>query len=176
MGGAGPGGFSFNCTAWEDLTVGTLDYNDHLLLPMLDIWAVADKNSRVDQAIELFSRTVFADGTYDDLPAFSGQGIKKYYEANILGNPQYPDGIRFLVAVFGNHFGAASGLKLQEWADKWNWPLVWALGDVNGGGGGHRRRKATADADSTSFPGNQRILDPSLKRSAEINATYPAGA
>jgi len=51
---------------------------------------------------------------------------------------------------------------------------VWALGDVNGGGGGHRRRKATAD--QGSFPGNQRILDPSMKRSTEINATYPTGA
>jgi len=173
-GNAGSGGLGFNCTAWNPLTVGTLDYNDHLLLPMFDIWAESDQNSRVDQALEFFARTVFADGTYDDLPAFAGQGIKKYYEANILGNPQYPDGIRFLVAVFGDHFGAASGLKLQEWADKWNWPLVWALGDVNGGGGGHRRRKATAE--STSFPGNQRILDPSLKRSAEVNATYPSGA
>jgi len=172
--GPGPGGLTFNCTVWEDLTVGTLDYSDHLLLPMFDIWATADKNTRVDQAIEFFSRTVFADGTYDDLPAFTGQGIKKYYEANILGNPRYPDGIRFLIAVFGNHFGAESGLKLQEWANKWNWPLVWALGDVNGGGGGHRRRKATAD--QGSFPGNQRILDPSMKRSTEINATYPTGA
>lgn len=173
-GEAGAGALGFNCTAWNPLTVGTLDYNDHLLLPMFDIWAESEQNSRVDQALEFFSRTVFADGTYDDLPAFSGQGIKKYYEANILGNPQYPDGIRFLVAVFGDHFGAASGVKLQEWADKWNWPLVWALGDVSGGGGGHRRRKATADA--TSFPGNQRILDSTLKRSAEINVTYPSGA
>lgn len=165
-----------NCTGWNPQQVGTLDYHDHIILAGLDTWT-ADGSSRVDQAYELFARSPLADGGYPALPPQTTTSVRKYYEANILGNPGYPDGVRFLVAVFSEHFGAATGERLQELASKHNWPLVWALGNGGSGGGGRRRRKVNATAEPAgSYPGNQRALDATVTAASTLNTTFPDGA
>jgi len=163
---------NYDCTSWQPTTVGTLDFHDHLILANFGLLTSAynEQTTIVEEAVAFFRRSAFA-GSYASLTNTSKDDSDRYWEAIILGNPRLPEGVKFLVANFGALFGTASGRRLQQLADHFSWPLVWALGDAaaekSGGGGGH---KQTAGP----FAGNQRVLDPTVV--APLNVTKSAGA
>jgi len=151
-----------NCSAYTPPVVGTLDHFDHIIIPNLGVW---NESTVVDEALKLFSRSAFADN-YLKMPNVTSLESYQYYEANILGNPRFPDGVSFLIGNFYALFGTDAGNELQLLADHYSWPLVWALGTPSSSKTNH----------SQSWSADQRILDPSLAPSQALNATTPAGA
>merc|ERR1711971_358319 len=112
------------------------------------------------------------------LPQLNPVTSNIYYEANILGNPGFPDGISFLIGNFHSMFGTNAGKELQLLADHYSWPLVWGLGAADST---HRSwaaaiRQYLQDHDNMTFPGNQRILDPEVLGSQALNASESSGA
>lgn len=154
-------GVKYRCGVW-DKVVGTLDYLDHVILPNFDM---QPNSSRVKEAIEFFQRSAFA-GNYSKLPPLTAKSAMKYYESNLLGNPWFPDGVKFLIGNFPELIGTDDISRVQDLANQYSWPLMWALG------------MAGADPHSmtTSFPGNGRILDPTAKVTEHLNVSLPSGA
>merc|ERR1712093_826245 len=99
-----------------------------------------------------------------------------YYEANILGNPRLPDGVSFLIGNFHTLFGTDAGREMQLLADHYSWPLVWGFAANPPHFGLQNERESSPNAMNTSFPGNQRILDPEVLASQALNYTMGAGA
>jgi len=131
--------------------------------------AYNQQTTTVQEALAFFRRSAFA-GEYASLTNTSKDDSDRYWEANILGNPRLPEGVKFLVANFGTLFGTVTGKRLQQLADHFSWPLVWALGDAaatKSGGGGHKQK-------SGPFAGNQRVLDPVV--ATTVNITKSVGA
>jgi len=178
----------YNCSAWSPSTVGTFEHHDHIILAN---WA-ANANSSVqnrsiiDEAKKFFARSAFA-GEYTQLPNLTSND---YWESNIVGNPRLPEGVKFLIAQFPALFGTSAGRRVQELADHYGWPLVWALGHGGHMSGRHPHHPPHPPSNGTKpgtgphpphpphpvpMPGNQRLLDP---RSATLrtNATLPADA
>jgi len=170
-----------NCSAWNPQIVGTLDHHDHLILAG---WTTRGNKSNprqslVNNARLFFERSPFA-GEYDKLPNVTTQ---HYWEANIIANPRLPAGVKFIVAHFPVLFGTSAGRKLQELAEHYSWPLMWALGNANmttahhgpPGPGPHPRPPLPHNGSWPNgswphpphspfdpVPGNERFLDPAL--------------
>jgi len=51
-----------------------------------------------------------------------------YVEAMVVGNVIFPDGVSHVIAAFDTFFGSARAEKLQAWATKMGFGLVWANG------------------------------------------------
>jgi hypothetical protein len=152
----------FNCTSWKPQVVGTLDAFDHLILPNL---AAVKYESLAHAAKLLFQRSALNSKGYLGLARIWWLGMGRYWEANILGNPRLPEGVRFLIGNFGAIFGTVDGERLQELCRSRGWPLVWALGTYNRG----------VVTTTLLLPtGNERLLDPQIASST--NATLAAGA
>jgi hypothetical protein len=166
---------SYNCSAWRPSIVGTLEHHDHIILAN---WATKanssmPNHSMVDEAKRFFGRSAFA-GEYTQLPNLTSNN---YWESNIVGNPRLPEGVKFLIAQFPALFGTSAGRRIQELADHYGWPLVWALGDAGHKSGKHpphppHNGTKPGPGSRHSMPGNQRLLDP---RSATLttNVTLP---
>lgn len=179
--GPGPhhGMGSYNCSAWRPSIVGTLEHHDHIILAN---WATKANSSMpnqsiVDEAKKFFARSAFA-GEYTQLPNLTSND---YWESNIVGNPRLPEGVKFLIGQFPALFGTSAGRRVQQLADHYGWPLVWALGNGGHTSGRHPPHPPHPPSTGTkpghgpkrggsSMPGNQRLLDP---RSATLttNAT-----
>ena len=151
--------------------VGTLGHLDHLLLAGLRLWASRGpgplpNTTVVEQANRLLSRSPLSATSYDALPVLKEWEAEGYWEANILGNPQYPQAVRFVLPLFGALFGTPSGQLVRRFADKHRWPVVWALGDASDGSRAHASAQASA--------GNNRLLDPIANATARLNVSLPA--
>ena len=73
---------------------------------------------------------------------------QSYWESNILGTVQYPDGVKLIVAEFFAYFGTAYGETLREWCLRYKWGLAWTVSAYN----------STAKHSYCSDP--RRLLDP----------------
>eukprot|EP00931_Biecheleriopsis_adriatica_P094602 TRINITY_DN6822_c0_g2_i1.p1 TRINITY_DN6822_c0_g2~~TRINITY_DN6822_c0_g2_i1.p1 ORF type:complete len:499 (-),score=60.01 TRINITY_DN6822_c0_g2_i1:91-1551(-) len=175
-----------NCSGWKPTTVGTMKDFDHIIISNLRTFSLKSTSTVEEEAIKLFSRSAFA-ADYLNLPNVSLLDGLKYYEANILGNPRFPDAVSFLIGNFHTLFGTDAGRKLQLLADQYAWPLVWAFGAKlrtpwqreEGQNPTQNTRAAKKEMWESlhesfklpSFPGNQRILDPETLSSHALNAT-----
>jgi len=153
----------FACKKWDG-SVGTYDYFDHVILPNFEVFTNHSNTTVIQEALSLFKRSAFA-GKYTSIQNTSGDDGTRYYEANILGNPRFPDGVKFLVGNFPEIFGTSKMLEVQRLANQYSWPLVWALGNA----GASEHSKAT-------FRGNQRFLDPTVLATGALNATVAASS
>jgi len=158
-----------NCAAWDDI-VATYDYLDHIILPGFDFWNTSadHDSSRVQQAVKFFERSAFA-GNYSNLPHIELKDAGQYYEANLLGNPHFPEGVKFLIGNFPELFGTKEADKLQALCNHYSWPLVWALGSA-------APQSGFDFFSNKTIAGNQRLLDPAVKANAELNVTLPEDA
>lgn len=163
--------YTFDCSSWSPPVLGTMKYFDHLILANLGLWAGARHRSVLEEAELFFRRSALhASGSrYDALPKLSYGAAAQYLEANIVGNPSFPDSVNFLVASFPKLFGTDDGRKVQHLAIVRGWPLVWAFGD------GLPELDAEG-SDEDAFFGNRRILDPIVHASGSFNATIYPGA
>lgn len=163
----------FGCDHWKRPVVGTFQHFDHTILANLGVWSSALQTTLDAVAIGLFNRGPFA-GEYLGLPKITlhpeVQNVMMFYEANILGNPRLPEGVSFLIGNFYSLFGTDSGRDLQHLADKFSWPLVWALGQQMPKSGSPHHM-LMLDPRLQLYDGNQRILDPEAQGSRALNAT-----
>eukprot|EP00966_Prymnesium_polylepis_P109308 2530311-Prymnesium_polylepis.1 len=125
-----------NCDGWSSPVVGTLAYHDHIILANLALYSGTESYPYAAAASSLFARSALADASYSDLPSVTNDEISEYYEANIVGNPSLPDGVRFLAASFSTLFGTDNGKAIQALCKTYGWPLVWYLGSGGSSGGG----------------------------------------
>eukprot|EP00466_Bigelowiella_natans_P013061 jgi/Bigna1/72519/fgenesh1_pg.20_\ len=149
-----------DCDAWKDDPIGTLEFSDHLFLENLQIWAKARNYTMVQEAEALFTRSAISKYSYSSLPNVTSKDVIRYYESNIVGNPPFPESVKFLIGYFPYLFGTQDGLNLQKLADRYNWPLVWALGVY-----------PTSHHISPAYGANERVLDPTAKASSSLNIT-----
>lgn len=160
---------NFTCKAWDPTTVGTLQHFDHIVRPSLEIWGDGLTN-----VAKFFARSAMAgNGNYSQLSSMSSDEAERYWEANILGNPRFPEDVKFLIGDFASLFGTPTGQRLQGLADTHDLPLFWALGY----GGRHLQSgpRGMFSRGHLEFQGNERLLDPTVSQS-RFNATLPGGA
>jgi hypothetical protein len=75
-----------------------------------------------------------------------------YWEADLAGNPRFPDAVKFVIATVPELFGTAEGAKVQQWCQKWKWPLIWSFGTNPSGSTYH----------PPSWRAKSRVLDPTV--------------
>lgn len=167
---------STSCAQWEPPVLGTLEHFDHSILANLGFWSSGFNTSIEETAVGLFSRGPLA-GKYLDLPKIGFRDLLTFYEADILGNPRLPEGVSFLVGDFRRLFGTDAGRDLQRLADKFSFPLIWAL-SANVPRKPHLARFGQSEEEEElpfppvpPFEGNQRVLDPEALGSRALNAT-----
>jgi len=166
-----------NCSGWKPTIVGNMKDFDHIIIANLRTFSLNSTSTVEEEAVKLFGRSAFASD-YLKLPSVSLLDGLKYYEANILGNPRFPDAVSFLIGNFYTLFGTDAGRKLQFLADQYAWPLVWALGAnihkpwFNTKAAKHELWESLNESFPVpSFAGNQRVLDPETFSSHALNAT-----
>ena len=76
----------------------------------------------------MFARSGLSDAGYAGLPNITFLDTIKYWESNILANPRL-DAIKFMLPLFGAHFGNSTGERALAVASAHHYPLVWALAD-----------------------------------------------
>lgn len=161
-----PPEFALSCSSWSPPVVGTMDYHDHVILASIETWPVGSgplqSSSKYVEAAKLFERSAFSSAGYENLPSIDLLSQMKYIESNLLGNPRFPEGVRFLIGNFCSLFGTAGGLSLQKFAKKYGWPLLWAQGGPLDATMWERR-----------IPGNGRVLDPTVDPARPLNITLP---
>mmetsp|Transcript_75832 Transcript_75832/g.158087 ORF Transcript_75832/g.158087 Transcript_75832/m.158087 type:complete len:487 (-) Transcript_75832:281-1741(-) len=159
----------FFCKGWNGASVGTYEHFDHLILPNLDFWRLpaskhAARPTRVDMAKKLFQRSAFATNPQN----LTGMEVGQYFETNIVGQPRFPESVRFVIGNFATLFGHHFGRKLQKFCNDFGWPLVWAyteyIEEQQGGGASWNSSHALLD----------RILDPTVEGSKALNITIGA--
>ena len=123
-GGCSANTHSNNCSAWKSGTSGVVDAVDHLLLPFAT-WE-SDAADRVAAMVGRATQS-WSSRTLGNITT-KAWVFDWYFEADLLGNVAFPAGVKFVLAEFGANFGSDDGRRVQEWALKWGWPLVWALG------------------------------------------------
>ena len=110
---------------------GTLDYLDHLILP--NLWSPINtsitKETVLDAARVLFTRSSISGIDYEDVPAIKQTERNDYLESNILANPSIPEAVKFGIGSFASLFGTEKGQELQQMALRFQWPLFWAYGE-----------------------------------------------
>lgn len=159
-----------DCDEWRPTLLATIDHFDHIILPNWGLWRrdyQGNLTSVYDQVKEAFARSPFAEASYAELPNMSQNSFLKYWETNLLGNPRFPEGIRFLIGSFAQIFGTSAGRSLQAFADEFGWPLVWAQSALF-----HEQHRGPP----ASLPSHDRILDPTVNTTALLNTTVPASA
>jgi len=161
-----------NCRGWTSTSaVATWDHFDHLILENLEFWRLSSTNgsgflsSVYDEAQALFQRSAFG-GDYARVPNITSLGVMKYWETNVVGNVRFPEGVRFVIGSFPSLFGTLDGHRLQDFARRFGWPMVWSLAQVPKWG--HFGR--------SSAPLNHRVLDPTVVASPSLNITLPDAA
>ena len=115
---------SHNCSAWSSGISGVVDAVDHMILPFAT-WeddAAERVSAMIGRATQSWSSPTLKNMTTGLF------GFDWYFEADLLGNVPFPTGVKFLLAEFGANFGSDNGVRVREWAMKWGWPLIWALG------------------------------------------------
>mgnify|MGYP007078129285 CR=1 FL=1 len=117
----------------------------------------------------MFARSGLSDAGYAGLPNITFLDTIKYWESNILANPRL-DAIKFMLPLFGAHFGNSTGERALAVASAHHYPLVWALAD------GHHDQPHTHDPSVSGkiLTSNERLLDPAS--AALLNVTLPANA
>eukprot|EP01043_Picozoa_sp_COSAG02_P060909 COSAG02_NODE_8062_length_2727_cov_1.852740_2_plen_540_part_00 len=117
-----------SCAVWTGVTPGVAGALNHLMLPFAR-WAgeTPDAQPTVDYAriARLFARQLQPWG----MPGYPNMTIRAfdyYFEAQLLGNPQYDGGIKMIIADFEVNFGTRNGDKIRNWCAKRGWPLVWS--------------------------------------------------
>merc|ERR1712216_143897 len=106
-----------DCDAW-DMSVGTYENFDHVIIPNLQLFTKAANTTAVQEAIKLFERSTFT-GNYSKVSSVTSKDAMRYYESNILGNPRFPDGVKFLVGNLPEIFGTQKMLDLQKLANQY---------------------------------------------------------
>ena len=104
-----------------------MDHHLHILLANVRTW---NQTSPAVGLAKVLARIIAPQAN-----PITPQEIFQYWEANIVGAPLYPDGVRMLIGNFAELFGTPLGSQLQAWCKSRGWPLVWALGTGTGGDG-----------------------------------------
>jgi len=113
-----------NCTEMNPFQSGTLDHFNHLIIPYAK-WYNTSFGFDADRVALLLGRTLLPWGT---APDFIAHGFDFYFEADLLGNPHFPEGVHFVVATIADLFGSTSGDKVVKWCLQNKWVLIWSLG------------------------------------------------
>ena len=151
-----------DCAGWPDRTLGTMDHHLHILLANVRTW---NQTSPAVSLAKVLARVVAPEAN-----PITPQQIFQYWEANIVGAPLYPDGVKMLIGNFAELFGTPLGSQLQAWCESRGWPLVWALGTGTGGDGMGMGGQQTA---ALYF---NRSLDPLVLAAAGTNISLPSDA
>jgi len=127
-----------NCSDWTGepfRTVGTLSSGEHAADAAADhtLWSFSQwetggaMGTPAQKLASLLNRMLLQ---WDDeaLPNMTVPQFDYYFEANLLGNPRFPEAVSFLIADMTVNFGTAEGRAIQAWAGAKGWPLLWALG------------------------------------------------
>lgn len=154
----------YDCGNW-DLSVATMEHFDHIILPNLRLFATPEGKTVVEEALRLFRRSPFA-GQYKTLPLLSLENAAHYYEANLLGNPRFREGVKFLIGDFIGLFGSERTMQLHELALEFELPVIWSFGV------GRKLPTQGRPPRNWTFPSNRRLLDPvMLSAGSWVNAT-----
>jgi hypothetical protein len=156
-----------HCTGWANCTVGTLDYNYHLLYAwMTGGGPPGGYYTPVPNPAYCIEQMAYLTDMTCAKPPRRGNDIAKYtcptifnynlyMEVDILGTVQYPDGIKLLTASFADHFGAWEGEKLRTLCLRNNWILAWVVFDP--------AKKVCLDP--------RRLIDPVVLANTTVNMT-----
>jgi hypothetical protein len=152
-----------DCTVWPNHPMGTLDSFDHLYVPFANWYgegAAADRLAfLIARSLLPWSETINMTVPYFDY----------YFEADLAGNPAFPDAVRFVIASIPDLFGTDLGTRVRALCAKWGWPLVWSLGT--------KAYPIPDPADTPypdTWPATTRVLDPLSLRSTTVarNMTF----
>lgn len=113
---------NLNCFAWTDYMVGSMDYMDHMIMRNLQYWR---SDTSLQMLAETFQRLFSPVGHQSEL---SPEIFYAYIEAMVVGNVIIPDGVSHIIAAFDTFFGSARAERLQAWATKMGFGLIWANG------------------------------------------------
>ena len=151
-----------NCAFWPSCIPGTIDYHYHILLswmatasgayppPLVASSCGSEMRYIVDLVCPVpVPRRAVRPAVLPVAPVSSS-----YWEGDILGTVQYPDGVKFMVAEFQATFGNQSvGMQLREMSLRYGWVLVWSY---------------YANHDP------RRIVDPYVAAKSTLNLTIPS--
>ena len=106
-----------------------------------------------------------------------------YLEADLAGNVLLPEGVKFVIGVFSQLFGAEDGRRLQQWCLLNGWALLWAPGLGCAAGrtdvfcalvaGGHNSSAMNNATGRVLQSGVRRLIDPVVQFGSNrpLNAT-----
>eukprot|EP01102_Stenamoeba_stenopodia_P021781 TRINITY_DN8876_c0_g1_i1.p1 TRINITY_DN8876_c0_g1~~TRINITY_DN8876_c0_g1_i1.p1 ORF type:complete len:469 (+),score=73.21 TRINITY_DN8876_c0_g1_i1:120-1526(+) len=136
-------------TKCNGITFGTLKHWNHLFLYLQNYWQLP--------LSQLFQRLFSVPQS--NLTLYEQA---YYFEADIMGNVLFPEGVNYVIGDFSLLFGRYYGLVLQQWCQTNNWPLVWSLGIPN-------VNSFVAQNFSSSAPLNQSFIDPTTVATSRLN-------
>lgn len=110
------------CFAWSDYMVGSMDHMDHMIMRNLQYW---HSDVSLQMLAQTFQRLYSPVGHQISL---GPETFYSYIEAMVVGTVVFPDGVSHIIAVFDAFFGSTRAEKLQAWATKMGFGLVWANG------------------------------------------------
>ena len=155
------------------LQMGTMQHHNHVLLDnvMLSMGGppTGQSKRRATTATSGGATQLGAlfKGMFEPLSNRTDGGFTNdYFEAELLGTAAFPEGVHMILAGFDSLFGSEAGEMLQNWCEKWQWPLVWTR---EGGGW-------SPPSGGSGSAGPQRLLDPVVLQSSAAGGNYSAAA
>lgn len=167
-----------SCSVWTGTTPGVAGHLDHLMIPFAR-WADETSNPKVDHAriARLFARQLqpWSAPAYPNMTVLA---FDYYFEAQLLGNPQYDGGVKMVIADFEVNFGSLNGDKIRRWCAERGWPLIWSSSTLG-------RAQSPMDPVNSHgpWPAQGRVLDAEVANSRvfhnltrEVGQARPAHA
>lgn len=96
--------------------IGTVDAFDHCIVQLNQVWSANSWRSWLSDLLRA------ARGMADPSAI-----INRYLEIQIHAVIQFPTDILYLRGSFESQFGTPTGERLQHWARRQGWPLVWGV-------------------------------------------------
>eukprot|EP00913_Durusdinium_trenchii_P022096 g20764.t1 len=151
--------YSHNCSAWSGPEgLGTFQALDHLLGINEAYWATP----------EAFLHPL---GRLLGSATFTGEDLVRYFEVMPAAKIEFPQHVKFVIAAFPSLFGTMRGERVRSWCRRNGWLLVWSLGLNVGFSTDHGMPHFWDVRHKGPFLCKQRLIDPVLLESAQLNAT-----
>eukprot|EP01062_Namystynia_karyoxenos_P066684 TRINITY_DN60608_c0_g1_i1.p2 TRINITY_DN60608_c0_g1~~TRINITY_DN60608_c0_g1_i1.p2 ORF type:complete len:524 (+),score=168.49 TRINITY_DN60608_c0_g1_i1:68-1573(+) len=155
------------CDAWKGTVSGVWGRTHHLVAAYAD-WYRGGVDSGPRRLALLLSRMLLP---WARAPRMEGDWFDFFYEANIFGNPRFPQAVKFVVAWLPSLFGTPEGDRVRAWCARWGWPLLWALGPHTA-----YSNSSLPGPPSDGWEGKGRILDPLGLHALAHNVSMPPQA